>query len=94
MLKDNLRFGFGDTEVEKWNGEVIPTEEEYARLRNANNVLINIPWGRNNGRQVERVLRQMKLQGCDINGIVITEADDAFVKAYYAIERRKDKKKS
>lgn len=94
MLKDNLRFGFGDTEVENWNGEVLPTEEEYVRLRNANNVLVNIPWGRNNGRQVERVLCQMKLQGCDIKGIVITEADDAFVKAYYAIERRKDKKKS
>ena len=93
ILKDNLRFTFRDTEVENWNGEVIPTEEEYTRLRNANNVLINIPWGRNNGRQVERVLRQMKLQDCDVKGIVITEADDAFVKAYYGIERIKDKKK-
>lgn len=92
MLKDNLSFAFGDTEVENWNGEVLPTEEEYAWLRNADNVLVNIPWGRNNGRQVERVLRQMKLQGCDVKGIVITEANDAFVKAYYAIERRTDKK--
>lgn len=94
MLNDNLRFVFNAVEVETWNGEIVPTEDDYMRLRSAKDLLVNIPWGRNNGRQVERVLRQMKLQGCEVKGIVITEAEDAFVKAYYAVERRKDKKKS
>ena len=85
ILKQNLSFAFSAAEVETWNGEIIPTEDDYVRLRKVDNLLINIPWGRNNGRQVERVLRQMKLQGCEIKGIVITEAEDAFVKAYYAV---------
>ena len=85
ILKDNLSFVFGATKVETWDGEIVPTEEDYVRLRSAKDLLVNIPWGRNNGRQVERVLRQMKLQGCDVKGIIITEAEDAFVKAYYAI---------
>ena len=93
MLNDNLSFAFGSAEVENWNGESVPTKEECARLREVSNILINIPWGRNNGRQVERVLRQMKLQGCDVKGIVITEAEDAFVKAYYMVGSKRDKKK-
>lgn len=93
MLKQNLSFVFGAAEVETWNGEIVPTEGDYERLRKVDNLLINIPWGRNNGRQIERVLRQMKIQGCEIKGIVITEAEDVFVKAYYAVERTGSKKK-
>ena len=88
MLKQNLTYKFSSTDVETWNGEILPVAEDYARLREVSNLLINIPWGRNNGRQVERVLQQMKLQGCDVKGIIITEADDVFVRAYYAVGGR------
>lgn len=88
MLKQNLIYTFGKEDVEIWNGEILPTAEEYARLREADALLINIPWGRNNGCQIERVLQQMQLQGCDVKGIIITEAEDAFVKAYYRIDRK------
>ena len=92
MLNDNLSFVFETVEVETWNGENLPTQEDYMQLRSAKNLLVTIPWGRSNGCQVERVLRQMKLQGCDVKGIIITEAEDAFVKAYYAVEYLKSKK--
>lgn len=91
MFGDNLNYAFGEEKVETWNGEMIPATEDYARLREAKNLLVNIPWGRNNGRQVERVLGQLKLQGCEVKGLMITDADDRFVKAYYAIERGKKK---
>ena len=91
MFGDNLDYAFGEEEVETWNGEIIPAEEDYARLREAKNLLVNIPWGRNNGRQVERVLSQLKLQGCEVKGLMITDAEDWFIKAYYAIERGKKK---
>ena len=78
--------------IKIWNGEIIPTADDFISLREAKRILINIPWGRNNGRQVERVLSQLQLQGCNVKGIVITEADDVFVKAYYAIERRRENK--
>lgn len=89
MFADNLKTVFRDLEVETWNGEIIPTAEDCEHLRKADNVLINIPWGRNNCRQAERVLRQLELQGVTVKGIMITEASDEFVKAYYAIERNK-----
>ena len=89
MFRENLKYAFGGDETETWNGEIIPTEGDYARLRDVKNLLVNIPWGRNNARQVERVLRQLKLQGCEVKGLMITEAEDWFVKAYYAFERIK-----
>ena len=89
LLQNNLNYVFGGQPVETWNGECIPTKEDYDRLRKTENLLVNVPWGRNNGRQVERVLMQLKLQGCQVKGIVITEGDDKFVKAYYAVERKK-----
>ena len=89
MFGDNLKNVFGVLEVETWNGEYIPTAEDYVRLRMSEHVLINIPWGRNNCRQVERVLRQLEIQDVKVKGIVVTDADDKFVKAYYAVERMK-----
>ena len=89
MFRENLKYAFGGDEIETWNGEIIPSESDCTRLREAGNLLVNIPWGRNNARQVERVLRQLKLQGCEVKGLMITEAEDWFVKAYYAIERIK-----
>ena len=92
MFGDNLKAVFGDTKVETWNGEVIPAIEDCRDLGNAENVLVNIPWGRNNCRQVDRVLRQLKMQGVKVDGIMITDAEDKFVKAYYAVERNEKRK--
>lgn len=89
MFGDNLKTVFGESKVETWNGEIVPTAEDCAHLGKEEHVLINIPWGRNNCRQTERVLSQLEIQGVSVKGIVITEADDEFVKAYYAIERLK-----
>ncbi len=88
ILKENLNLYFKDTGIETWNGEFLPASEDYERLRRAEVLLLNIPWGRDNGRQIERVLLQLKMQQCDVKGIVITEAEDWFIKAYYRIERK------
>ena len=92
MFEDNLKTVFRESKVETWNGEIVPTAKECEHLSNADYVLINIPWGRNNCRQTERVLSQLEIQGVSVKGIVITEADDKFVRAYYAIERNKKHK--
>ena len=73
---------------------LMPTAEDFQRLRNADNLLVTIPWGRNNGRQVERVLAHLSMQKCEVKGLVITDAKDAFVKAYYATEPIHSKKNS
>ena len=84
-MKETFKVNGDDIKVETWNGEMVPTAGDCKHLRNAESVLLNIPWGRNNGRQMERVLEQLRLQEVKVDGIVITEADDKFVKAYYRI---------
>ena len=88
IFGDNLKYVFGEEQIETWNGEYMPTSEDYERLRDVEHLLVSIPWGRNNGRKVERVIRQLEIQNCKVKGLVITEADDRFVKTYYAIGRR------
>ena len=103
MYLNNIEYVFQNSENDKlskseiaiWDGEKVPSQADYERLRNEKHLLINILWGRNNGRQIERVMKQLELQECEVKGLVITEADDKFVKAYYAVERwKKSKEKS
>lgn len=94
IFRDHLNYVFGAEEIETWNAEIIPASEDYKRLRTKEHLLLNIPWGRNNGRQAEKVLRQMELQDVKVEGIVITEAEDSFIKAYYAVDRAKKIRKS
>lgn len=86
ILEDNINYLFKGEQLTRWNGEVVPTDGEYEKLRNVKNLVVEISWGKNNMRQVTRVLEQLKLQGCSIKGIIITEAEDAFLKAYYGKE--------
>ena len=86
LLKANLLYCFGQEEMVRWNGEQFPREEEYEKLRKAHNLVIDIPWGKNNVRQIFRVLEQLQLQGCKVKGIIITGAEDSFLKKYYGKE--------
>lgn len=92
MLKENLEYRLKGSDPEIWNGEQIPDKKACEGLRKAESLLVSIPWGRNNGRQVERVLNHLALQGCEVKGLILTEADDRFLKTYYAVERRKKRK--
>lgn len=91
LYEDNLAFVFGKKELPLWNAEKLPQSEDYERLRKEEAILLELPWGRDNGRQAERVLRQLEIQRCSVKGIVITEAEDWFVKTYYRIERKEKK---
>ena len=98
MFTNNMEYAFagkkkcGDDYIRIWPGEQIPSMIDFEMLRMEEPLLVDIPWGRNNCRQIERVLRQLELQNVKVNGFVITNADDKFVKAYYMIERSKKEK--
>lgn len=87
MFVNNMEYVFGDDIIPTWSGEQIPSMKDFEQLRIEERLLVDIPWGRNNCRQIERVLGQLQIQGIKVDGIVITEADDKFVKSYYAVER-------
>ena len=87
MFVNNMEYVFGNDIIPTWSGEQIPSMKDFEQLRTEERLLVDIPWGRNNCRQIERVLGQLQIQGIKVDGIVITEADDKFVKSYYAVER-------
>lgn len=83
LFQTNVEYAFGGRKVEIWNVEELPAREDYERLRKAQALLLAIPWGRKNAAKTERLLELMKLQQCEVKGLVIIEAKDSFVKAYY-----------
>lgn len=98
MFVNNMKYIFGDGKTKEddipliWHGEDIPNMEDFEALRKEKQLLVSVPWGRNNCRQIERVLEQLRIQDVKVDGIVITEADDRFVKSYYMIDRYKKSK--
>lgn len=53
------------------------------RLRNADGIILEVPYGRRNGKLVDRCVSFMKNQNVEIIGLLITEADTRFLKQYY-----------
>lgn len=94
ILENNLTYFFKGEDVVRWKGELIPRPEEYENLRNVKHLVIEVLWGKNNVRQVSRVLEQLELQGCKVKGIIIIGAEDSFVKAYYGKEYWKNHAKN
>ncbi|MCI5585246.1 MAG: hypothetical protein MR383_06820 [Lachnospiraceae bacterium] len=87
IYRDNLHFAFGEAKVETWNVERVPRASEYEGLRQADAVLLEVCWGRNNGARTERILELMEIQQCRVRGFLLTDADAGFLKAYYGLKK-------
>ena len=83
MLKANLAYKFPGEEIVRWKAEKLPGEQDYSQLRNVKNLVLEVVWGKDNVRQILEVMEQLKLQDCKVKGVIITEADETFLKAYY-----------
>lgn len=56
--------------------------ECYEKIRNSEGVVIEVPFARTNVRQTCAVLQTLNIQDCKVLGIVITQADDTWLKLY------------
>lgn len=83
IYSGNTEFAFGKKSITLWRADRLPEKEDYERLREAQALLIAIPWGKQVGASTERLLELLRLQQCRVDGLVIVEAKDSFVKAYY-----------
>ncbi len=65
--------------------EGMPEEdtEVYARLREADGVLVAVRFGGKNGKAMERLLGNLRKQDCKILGAVIVDAKADFLRMYY-----------
>lgn len=52
-------------------------------LRNSAGVILLLPWGDKNGRRCEKRIDFLKKQDCKLAGVIVTGADDGFLKKYY-----------
>lgn len=57
--------------------------EAYARLREADGVLVAVRFGGKNGKAMERLLGNLRKQDCKILGAVIVDAREDFLRMYY-----------
>ncbi len=57
--------------------------EAYARLREADGVLVAVRFGGKNGKAMERLLGNLRKQDCKILGAVIVDAKADFLRMYY-----------
>lgn len=88
LYQNNLLYAIKDRKAETWNVEYLPEKEDFERLRQAEALLLIIPWGRRNGAQTRRLLELMEIQDCKVDGFLILGARDRFVRAYYGRKKK------
>lgn len=67
----------------KVDGVLTLDGEELDTLRKSSGAIYMIPWGRKNGRVIEKTLDFLKKQDCFVAGVIVYDADDTFLKKYY-----------
>lgn len=63
--------------------------EQYGKLRSFDKVVIQVPCGRKNGKQLQHVLEQLKLQDCPADAVILCNGDRKLLQQYYGKEMRK-----
>lgn len=58
-------------------------------LRQSNGAILMVPWGKKNGRVIEKTLAFLEKQDCKVAGVIVYDADDKFLKKYYGIKLKK-----
>lgn len=67
-------------EVEK---EKSPTEESFQKMREADGVVLSLPFGGVHAAFASYIMEQLKTQECTLCGVAIREADEKFLRKYY-----------
>jgi len=70
-------------ECPKIKGQISLKEDGFAKLRACDGAILLIPYGKVNGKLLEKVIMLLDKQDCKIAGVVVTDCDDRFLTAYY-----------
>lgn len=54
-----------------------------SKIREVDGVILAVPFGKRNGKKIDRTVSFLKSQGCRILGLLIIEGDEKFLKRYY-----------
>lgn len=64
------------------------SEKNYKALRQAGGILLAVEAGAHNGKEIEHVLHELKLQDCAVQGALLCNADSKLIKCYRFGQRR------
>ena len=73
----------------------MPEEDPYVyeEIRKTDGVILIVRYGRGNGKRLRKAVSNLKKQDCHILGVLITEADEKFLKKYYMCKKKRVKGK-
>ena len=57
--------------------------EQFAKAREADGIIVILPYGKIHGTYLSYLIGLYQVQGCNIVGIAITDADVKFIRKYY-----------
>ncbi len=72
--------------MEKCKGikkQIVLKTESFEEIRNCGGAILLIPYGKTNGKITTKLIDMLKKQDCNIAGVILTDADDRFLKNYY-----------
>lgn len=55
----------------------------YEKLRGFDKILLEVPCGHKNGKQLQHLLEQLKLQDCPADGVILSNGDKKLLDQYY-----------
>lgn len=63
--------------------QILLKDNGFEQLRQSGGAILLIPFGQTNGKILEKLIHTLKKQDCNIAGVILTDADDRFLKNYY-----------
>ena len=69
-----------------WQAEKTVSGKDWTCLK-GKKVILSVCFGENIGRRMERMIEEMKLHGCEVEGFILTDVKDSFLKKYYGTKK-------
>lgn len=80
--EDNIQTAIKEVGIKEIISETELSEENYEKLRQAENVVLLVEAGAHNGKQIEYLLHDLKLQDCNIIGALLLHGDSHLINIY------------
>lgn len=61
---------------------ILQIPEAAEKLRETDGVLLLVKAGAGNGKQIEKALHELKVQDCEVKGVLLTDADERLIRLY------------
>lgn len=79
---DNIQTAIKEIGIKEMIPAMDLSEENYEKLRQAEKVILLVEAGAHNGKQIQHLLHNLKLQDCNVVGALLLQADSSLINVY------------